>query len=79
LWTLTNEDWYHNQKICLGLAQKKWLEARVDVSVGDGRETGLFTKVVPGSLVLGRDLGRGAKCATAANKPVNRSGGQRFF
>ena len=51
----------------------------MDVSVGDGRDTGLFTKVVLGSLVLGRDRGYGAKCAAAANKPVNRSGGQRFF
>ena len=51
----------------------------MDVSVGDGRDTGLFTKVVLGSLVLGRDRERGAKCAAAANKPVNRSGGQRLF
>ena len=47
----------------------------MDVSVGDGRDKGLFTQVVLGSLVLGRDGGRGAKCAAAANKPVNRSGG----
>ena len=51
----------------------------MDVSVGDGRDTGLFTQVVLGSLVLVRDRGCGAKCAAAANKPVNRSGGQRFF
>ena len=67
--------WYENQKMCLRWTRKKWLEARVDVSVGDGRDTGLFTQVVLGSFVLGRDRGRGAKCAAAANKPVNRSGG----
>jgi hypothetical protein len=55
------------------------MKACYGIFVGAGGMQELLTKVMPGSLVVGHDRGRGGKRAAVANKPVNRSGGQRFL